>query len=85
MRRRLLGWTLPAVALLLVPGLLGTAGCSTGSCGGQCGPPFQMQVIFRPGTPNVAAVAAMYKCRGGPVMSIGHVRRLTDPGAMIIS
>jgi hypothetical protein len=28
MRRRLLGWTIPAIVLLLVPGLLGTAGCA---------------------------------------------------------
>ena len=80
MRRRLLGWTVPVIVLLLVPGLLASAGCSTERCGGQCGPPFQMQVIFRPGTPNVAAFAAMYKCRGEPVVRIGQVHRFTDPG-----
>jgi hypothetical protein len=80
MRRRLLGWTAPGIVLLLVLGLLGTAGCSSESCGGQCGPPFQLQVIFRPGTPNVAAVAAMLKCRGDSVVRIGQVRRYTDLG-----
>lgn len=80
MRRRLPGWTIPAIVLLLVPGLLGTAGCSTESCGGQCGPPFQLQVIFRPGTPNVAAIAAMQKCREEPVVGIGRVRRFTGLG-----
>ena len=80
MRRRLPGWTVPAIVLLLVPGLLGTAGCSTESCGGQCGPPFQLQVIFRSGTPNVAAIAAMYKCREESVVGIGRVRRFTGLG-----
>jgi hypothetical protein len=80
MCRRLPGWTVPAIVLLLVPGLLGAAGCSTESCGGQCGPPFQLQVIFRPGTPNVAAIAAMYRCREEPVVGIGRVGRFSGLG-----
>lgn len=80
MYRGLLRWTAPAIVLWLVLGLLATAGCSSESCGGQCGPPFQLQVIFRPGTANVAAAAAMLKCRGEAVVRIGQVRRFTDPG-----
>jgi hypothetical protein len=80
MRRRLPGWMIPAIVLLLVPGLLGAAGCGTESCGGQCGPPWQFQVIFRPGTSTVTAAAIMRKCRGQPVVRVGQVHRNSDLG-----
>jgi hypothetical protein len=59
------------------------AGCSKngGGCGGQCGPPFQLQVVFRPGTPTDSAVAAMQRCRAEPVVvRVGRVRRLHGQG-----
>jgi hypothetical protein len=68
--------------LLLISGL-GAAGCSTsgGGCAGQCGPPFQLQVVFRPGTPADLAAAAMQRCQAEPiVVRVGRVRRLHGLG-----
>jgi hypothetical protein len=52
---------------VLAPVLLAGAGCSTRSCAGQCGPPFQLQVVFRHGTSKQAAIAAMRKCQPDPL------------------
>ena len=71
---RVLASTMAAMMLALV--LLAAAGCSTKSCAGQCGPPFQLQVVFRQGTPKQAAVAAMRKCQANPlVIRIGQPYR----------
>jgi hypothetical protein len=63
-------------AMVLAPILLAAAGCSTKSCAGQCGPPFQLQVVFRQGTSRQAAIAAMRKCQADPlVVRIGRPYR----------
>jgi hypothetical protein len=75
MGRRTLGWTLAAALALAATG---ATGCSTngGGCGGQCGPPFQVQVTFRPGTTTDSALAAMRRCQGEPiVVRVGRVSR----------
>jgi hypothetical protein len=61
---------------MLAPVLLAASGCSTRSCAGQCGPPFQLQVDFRQGTSKQAAIAAMRKCQANPlVIRIGQPYR----------
>jgi hypothetical protein len=61
---------------MLAPVLLAASGCGTRSCAGQCGPPFQLQVVFRQGTSKQAAVAAMRTCRADPlVIRIGRPYR----------
>jgi hypothetical protein len=63
-------------AMMLAPVLLAAAGCSTKACAGQCGPPFQLQVVFRQGTSKQAAIAAMRKCQANPlVIRIGQPYR----------
>jgi hypothetical protein len=73
-----------AVATMLAPVLLTATACggsSQGGCGGQCGPPFQLQVTFRPGTAKQAAGAAMRKCHADPlVIRIGQPYRSRSPG-----
>jgi hypothetical protein len=72
-----------AVITMLAPVLLTATACgsSQGGCGGQCGPPFQLQVTFRPGTARQAAVAAMRKCHADPlVIRIGQPYRSRSPG-----
>jgi len=67
-------------AVALAPVLLSGSGCSVRSCAGQCGPPFQLQVVFRHGTSKPAAVAAMRPCRADPlVISIGQPYRASGP------
>ena len=72
------------VTTVLAPVLLLTAtACGTGAqvCAGQCGPPFQAVVIFRPGTTRQAAAAAMRKCQADPlVIRIGRPYRPHSPG-----
>ncbi len=69
-----------AAAVMLAP-VLTASGCSTQSCAGQCGPPFQLQVVFRHGTSQRAATAAMRRCQTDPlVIRIGRPHRLR-PGA----
>jgi hypothetical protein len=47
---------------------------------GQCGPPFQLQVIFRPGTSLPAAAARMKACAWKPfVTAVGPVRDFHGP------
>ena len=71
------------VTTVLAPVLLLTAtACGTGAqvCAGQCGPPFQAVVIFRPGTTRQAAAAAMRKCQADPlVIRIGQPQRSNSP------
>jgi hypothetical protein len=63
-------------AMVLAPILLAASGCSTKSCAGQCGPPFQLQVVFRQGTSKQTAIAAMRKCQANPlVVRIGQPYR----------
>ena len=65
-----------AAALALAPALVTASGCSSQSCEGQCGPPFQLQVVFRQGTSQQAAIAAMRRCRADPlVIRIGRLHR----------
>lgn len=48
----------------------------------QCGPPFQLQVVFRNGTAEQDAIAAMRKCQGNPlVIRIGRPYRSHLPGS----
>jgi len=58
--------------------MLGLAGCGTGpvACAGQCGPPFQLRVVFRHGTSAQAERAALRACSAGnpEVERIGPVR-----------
>ena len=73
--------TVAAAAVILAPLLLTASGCSTQSCAGQCGPPFQLQVVFRHGTSQQAAIAAMRRCQADPlVIRIGRPRQ-PRPGA----
>jgi len=78
-------WAAATTGGLIAPVLLGMclalASCgSNQACGGQCGPPFQLQVIFRPGTTTAAAAAAMDGCAADPlVMRIGRVYRFHGP------
>jgi hypothetical protein len=66
-----------AAAMMLAPILLAAAGCSTKSSAGQCGPPFELEVVFRPGASKQAAIAAMRKCRASPIVTrIGQPHRL---------
>jgi len=70
--------TVLALALLLTATACGT---STRACGGQCGPPFQLQVTFRPGTAKQAAVMVMRKCHADPlVIGAGQPYRSHSPG-----
>jgi hypothetical protein len=65
--------TAVAAALALATPLLAVTSCGAQTCAGQCGPPFQLQVVFRPGTSTPAAVAAMDRCADNPqVVRIGH-------------
>ncbi len=69
LRARTLAATAPVVAVL-APVLLAATGCGTYQqlCGGQCGPPFQLQVTFRQGTSRQAAARAMRKCQNMPLV-----------------
>jgi hypothetical protein len=68
-------------AVVLAAVLLTASGCSVKSCAGQCGPPFQLQVVFRDGTSKQAAIAAMRKCQADPlVIRIGQSYRSHSPG-----
>jgi hypothetical protein len=70
-----------SAAVMLAPVLLTASGCSTQSCAGQCGPPFHLQVVFRHGTSQQAAIAAMRRCQADPlVIRIGRPHR-SRPGA----
>jgi hypothetical protein len=62
--------------------LLGTAGCAVSpACAGQCGPPFRLQVDFRPGASPQAASAAMNRCAASPLVErIGRLRTIRHPG-----
>jgi hypothetical protein len=64
-----------ALTAVLAPLLLTATACGTAkrACAGQCSSPFQLQVTFRPGTTEQAALAAMNKCRANPlVVRIGQ-------------
>jgi hypothetical protein len=68
--------TVAAAAVTLAPVLLTATGCSTQSCAGQCEPPFRLQVVFRHGTSQQAAIAAMRRCQADPVViRIGRPRQ----------
>lgn len=73
-----------AITTVLAPVLLlTTAACGTSvqACGGQCGPPFQLQVTFRQGTAKQAAAAAMRECHADPlIIRIGQPYRSHSPG-----
>jgi hypothetical protein len=72
-----------AITAMLAPVLLlSAAACGTvQACGGQCGPPFQLQVTFRPGISKQAAATAMRKCQAAPlVIRIGQPYRSHSPG-----
>ena len=77
--RRMLASIIAPMAL--APVLLAASGCSVKSCAGQCGPPFQLQVVFRDGTAKQAAIAAMRNCQDNPlVIRIGQPYRSHSPG-----
>jgi len=70
-----------AATVVLLAAVLAVGGCGQ-ACGGQCGPPYQLQVIFRAGTPREMAVAALRRCAGDPLVArTGNVRRFRGPGA----
>ena len=73
-----------AAITLLTLASLATSACSARSqfCRGQCGPPFQLNVVFRAGTSKQAAIMAMRECQPDPlVVSIGQPqRRAGTPG-----
>lgn len=79
-------WAPAALVGLLVAALLGgvialASFTRSQACGGQCGPPFQLQVVFRAGTTTRAAMAAMTDCAGNPlVVRIGRVYHSRGPG-----
>lgn len=60
------------------------AGCGSGArpCAGQCGPPFQLQVVFRHGTSPRAGRAVLQACAAGnpQVERIGPVQLSPLPG-----
>jgi hypothetical protein len=70
-------------AVAVSAALLGAAGCAQQRpCAGQCGPPFQLQVIFRAGTSPRAATAALNRCAGNPlVVRVGRVESRPSAGA----
>ncbi len=73
----LLGGTLAAL-------VFGLAACGgSGGCGGQCGPRFQAQVFFRPGTSTQTAATGMGSCAWKPfVIRVGRVYRFRGPKAI---
>ena len=74
MRKKLPGLLAAGLRLVAASGAAGCSGDAV-ACGGQCGPPFQMQVIFRPGTGPGPALAALQRCQGeAVVVRIGRVR-----------
>ena len=88
---RVRSWTAAAVSGLVLAGVFpGLAACGH-PCGGQCGPPYQLLVIFRPGISMQAASAAMYRCAGNPlVIRVGRVYRYrgnveppVQPGSLV--
>ncbi len=75
-------WRANAVAatVLLLAVVLTAGGCGQ-ACAGQCGPPYQLQVVFRTGTTRAAAVAVLQGCSSDPLVArIGNVRRFHGPG-----
>jgi hypothetical protein len=64
------------LAAIMLAASFALSSCTHGqACGGQCGPPFQLQVIFRPGTSIQAAEAHMSACAWKPfVMRVGQVQ-----------
>jgi hypothetical protein len=69
-----------ATAIVLAPMLLALSACSPGPliCAGQCGPPFQLQVVFQQGISKRAAITAMSTCRTDPVIiRIGQPHRVS--------
>lgn len=69
-----------AIGLVLLAAVLSVGDCGQ-SCGGQCGPPYQLQVVFRPGTPQEVAVAALRRCAADRLVArIGNVRSFHGPG-----
>ena len=73
----------PAIGIIVAPLLLGVAACSASlPCGGQCGPPFQLQVTFRYGTSRHAAAVAVNNCAGSSlVVRIGRPSAVRLPGS----
>lgn len=78
-------WAPAAAGGLLVAVLIGSVLALASSprrqaCAGQCGPPFQLQVNFRPGTTTRAATAALSGCAANPlVVRIGRVDHSRGP------
>lgn len=69
-----------AAAVLLLAAVISAAGCGQ-ACAGQCGPPYQLQVVFRAGTPREAAAAVLRRCASDPLVArIGNVRWFRGPG-----
>jgi hypothetical protein len=60
----------PAVLLCLacfalaLPAIVSISGCGSApaSCGGQCAPPYELQVDFQPGTAHAAAQELLTSC-----------------------
>lgn len=73
------------MTVIILGGMLAVVfGLATGgkheACGGQCGPPYQAQVVFRPGTSAGTAAAAMSACAWKPfVVRAGRVDRFRGP------
>lgn len=80
---RRLRTVLPAAGVLAAVVVPAVAGCGGGRpCPGQCGPPFQLRVVFRSGTSAQAGRAVLRACAVGnrEVERIGPVRLSPLPG-----
>lgn len=74
----------PLVSLAVV--LAAVSGCSSESCAGQCGPPYELSVTFRPGTTENGAVSAVKWCAKYPeVVHVGLPRVVSGVRSAIIT
>lgn len=69
----------------MLAGFFGLAACGSstnGICAGQCGPPYQLLVIFRPDTSRQVATTDMNRCAWKPfVVRVGRAYRFHGPKA----
>jgi hypothetical protein len=68
--------SLLTTVLLITAGVLLAAGCGATRlpCAGQCGAPYQLDVVFRPGATRTAATAALRTCQANPtVVRLGRL------------
>lgn len=84
--RRGLFW-LTGVCVLAAPALMSVTSCGSSSiataCAGQCAPPYELQVDFRPGTTHAAAQKVLTSCGGHNrvVIRVGTLRDRGDAGS----